>query len=95
MKHLSEYILEANNGPSVGELMVNILKGTSTSKDTICDYLSNLDMRSLKSMSDYMNANDNANYIAYCPMDDEFLSDGNKEAIVDKMSQYFQKHVCK
>lgn len=94
MKSLKEYIVESTKDNNVGFILMNMLKDTKTTRDSVTAYLNNLDMKNLKSVSDYINNEDEKNYIAFRPMDDEFISDTNKSNVIDKMSQYFQKYVC-
>ena len=93
MKNLKEYITEST-GKSLGSFMITILKGVKTPKETIAEYLNNFEMKDLKEMSDYISKQDNSNYIAYQPTDDEFINDSNKQQVIDKISQYLFKYIA-
>jgi len=92
-KHSSEYITEAKeSGP--GCFLMTVLKGVKTPKETIVEFLRNLEMKDLKEASDYIDSKDSKNYMAYKPADDEFVQNSNKEQVIDKIAQYLHKYIA-
>lgn len=93
MQTLKNYITEAKeSGP--GSFLMIVLKGVKTPKETIADFLRNLEMKDLKDASDYIDSKDPKNYMAYKPADDEFVQNSNKEQVIDKIAQYLYKYVA-
>ena len=93
MQTLKNYITEAKeSGP--GSFLMTVLKGVKTPKETIVEFLMNLEMKDLKEASDYIDSKDSKNYMAYKPADDEFVQNSNKEQIIDKIAQYLHKYVA-
>lgn len=94
MKDICKYINESSvTQTKQAELIAKMLYGSELSKESYSKMLSNLDIKELKGISDNFAETDNANYIAYQPTDDEFISNSNKDSIVSKMSEYIKKHI--
>lgn len=93
MISIKDYINEAkSSGP--GSFLMTVLKGVKTPKETIMQYLDNFEMKDLKEVSDYIDEKDSANFMAYKPSDDEFISSSNKAQVIEKISQYLYKYVA-
>lgn len=93
MVSIKDYINEAKSS-SPGLFLMTLLKGVKTPKDMITQYLENLEMKDLKEVSDYIDEKDSANFMAYKPSDDEFISSSNKAQVIEKISQYLYKYVA-
>lgn len=93
MVSIKDYINEAKSS-GAGLFLMTILKGVKTPKETIMQYLDNFEMKDLKEISDYIDENDSANFMAYKPSDDEFVSESNKSQVIEKISQYLYKYVA-
>ena len=88
-------ILEFINGKKtyMFETVVKMFEGSNITKDVLIHMLSKLDMEELKGLSEYLYELDKQGFIAYQPNDDDFINDSNKEAVITKISDYFNKYV--
>ena len=97
MKKLNNYINEALSVSQTKqcEMIIKIFENCGLTKDNFATMLSKLDMKELQSLTTYISSIDNANFVAYQPKDDEFISDSNKEAVVNKIADYLNKYISK
>jgi hypothetical protein len=94
MKELSTYILEQLKAGDAAKVFVNSIRASKITTDQIKVMLNNFQtMQDLKFISDYLEETDGKNYISYQPADDEFLSDKNKESIIDRIAEYLNKNI--
>lgn len=93
MVSIKDYINEAKSS-SPGLFLMTVLKGVNTPKEIIMQYLDKFEMKDLKEVSDYIDEKDSANFMAYKPSDDEFVSESNKSQVIEKISQYLYKYVA-
>lgn len=92
MKSLVEYINEALRPE---ELFISILKDNKFTKEQIVGMLMNMDMKTIKSVSDKLKTEYSDDYFAYEPNKDEFLKNTEKENICSKISDFLLKTICK
>ena len=97
MKHIDTYINEFLISPKgitfFCEQVTNMLKGTKLTKDQISLMFDKLELKTLKSLSDFLAENDMSRFVSYQPSDDEFLREENKDSIISKISDYFIKYI--
>lgn len=96
MKQLNVYINEARNATEqyACETCVKMLKGTKINQDTIKVMLNNLEMKTLKILSNYLEDTDSSGYLPFTPNSDLFNSDNNKSKIIDLISEYLNKKIA-
>lgn len=97
MEHIDKYINEALSSSQTKqcEMIMKLFEGCGLTKDNFVTMLSKLEMKELQTLSAHISAVDNANYVAYQPKDDEFINESNKEDVVSKMADYFNKYISK
>lgn len=90
-------ILEFINGKKIYmfEIIVKMLDGANIPKDVLIGMFSKLEMKELKGLSEYLYELDKQGFIAYQPSDDDFISESNKESVITKIADYFNKYILK
>ena len=92
MISLEQYISESKLDDSIGNILGELFTGTKISKDTLISTLKNLDMKNLSNMSKYYNYTESSQFLPYCPGDDMFLNESNKNTIVELLADYIIKY---
>ena len=92
MISLEQYINESKLDDSIGNILGELFTGTKISKDTLISTLKNLDMKNLSNMSKYYNYTESSQFLPYCPVDDMFLNESNKNTIVELLADYIIKY---
>lgn len=92
MKTLKQYINESLRGE---ELFLSTLKDNKFTKEQLVGMLMNMDMKTIKSVSDKLKKEYDDSYFAYEPNKDDFLKTLNKESICNKISDFILKTICK
>ena len=91
MKTLKQYINESLRGE---ELFLSTLKDNKFTKEQLVGMLMNMDMNTIKSVSDKLKQEYDDSYFAYEPNKDDFLKTSNKESICNKISDFILKTIC-
>ena len=92
MKTLKQYINESLRGE---ELFLSTLKDNKFTKEQLVGMLMNMDMKTIKSVSDKLKQEYDDSYFAYESNKDDFLKTSNKESICNKISDFILKTICK
>ena len=92
MISLEQYINESKLDDSIGNILGELFTGTKISKDILISTLKNLDMKNLSNMSNYYNYTESSQFLPYCPGDDMFLNESNKNTIVELLADYIIKY---
>ena len=100
MKSIKEYIFEEENTSKVKpwiDVSVGMFRNASDiSKDTVSEMLYYLcESGRIKKLSDYFFSENQSDYLAYQPPDDEFLDRNNDKKICSQMAEYIIKFIVK
>jgi len=100
MKSIKEYIFEEENISKVKpwiDVTIGMFRNASDiSKDTVSNMLYYLcESGRIKKLSDYFFGENQSDYLAYQPSDDEFLDRNNDRKICSQMAEYITKYISK
>jgi len=96
MQKLNTYITESLSNKQkelVGNIFSIMFKNTKLNKDQIVQILNNLNKDIIFEISKYFIDNEQQDYLAYCPNDDEFLNfNKTNEKIINQIAEYIHKY---
>lgn len=96
MKSITNFITESKESDNkfFCEHFIMMLKGTKFTKEQVQLLMNNLEIETIKYISDYFNTTDGSNYMSYEPSQDLFLNNNSKEKVTKIISEYVSKTIC-
>ena len=96
MTSLEQYISESLTKTQrmlVGSIVIGMLRGSKLTPEQLNAMLSNLDLKIIADIENYISSTDKENSMPYMADKDDFLVNSKSEKIIDNLCKYFATYV--
>lgn len=96
MTSLEQYISESLTKTQrmlVGSIVIDMLRGSKLTPDQLNAMFSNLDLKIIADIENYISSTDKENSMPYMADKDDFLVNSKAEKIIDNLCKYFTTYV--
>ena len=96
MTSLEQYISESLTKTQrmlVGSIVIDMLRGSKLTPEQLNSMFSNLDLKIIADIENYISSTDKENSMPYMADKDDFLVNSKAEKIIDNLCKYFATYV--